>query len=416
MTLHCHSTFSQLDGIGLPEDHAQAAKEAGLDGLALTDHSLTSGWIGWEDAFQKEGLNPLFGVETYFAIDRHHKDKEALWGSTPAHMLLIAQSDEGLKNINRIVTDAYLEGFYGKPRTDFSVLREFSEGVIASTGCVSGPVGRFLSAGDLDRARSWIADAMEIFDGRFYLELQPHPFEEQIKLNKMLCDIDGSLGLNNLILTNDSHYPKLSDKPIQAVSNCIATKSTLANPAMSYDYDFHVKSYEQIYKELQEHTGVDEECAAQAVENTKRLLTETRVSLPRGLNLTPEWPNAVEDLDRLLEQGFNRKVRGDFDTYRKRLQYERKIIVSKGFAEYFLVVADMVQAAKDRGVFVGSGRGSAGGSLVAYLLDITEVDPIKWDLGFERFISPERGGYKMTFHNATEITELKNWYEERVGA
>lgn len=408
MTLHCHSTFSRLDGIGLPSDHANAAKEQGLDGLAITDHALTSGWLQWEEALRKSGLNPLFGVETYFAPDRKVKTKDSTWGSNPAHLLLIAKNREGLKNINKIVTDSHLEGFYGKPRTDFSFLREHSEGVIATSSCVSGPVGKYFGAGDLDRARDWIATADEIFED-FYLELQPHPFDQQIELNKFLT----SFGLP-LICTNDSHYARSTDAKFQEISVCVSTGSKLSDEKrMTYDFDFSVKSYGQIWRELQEFTKVPEKFATEAIDNTKELLINTKVELPKGVSLTPDWPNAIEELRRLLTIGLNRKVPKDkIDEYKKRLRYEYDIVVSKGFAEYFLVVQDMVAAAKEKGVFVGCGRGSAGGSLIAYLLDITEADPVRWNLDMERFISPSRGGYEMSFHSATQITELMNWYEE----
>lgn len=410
MTLHCHSTFSQLDGIGLPERHAQAAKDQGLEGLAITDHALTSGWLRWEEAFKKEGLNPLFGVETYFAPDRHIKTKDSTWGSTPAHLLLLAKNREGLKNINRIVTDSYMEGFYGKPRTDLSVLREHSEGIIATSSCVSGPAAKYFLGGHIDGARSWIADMVDIFNDDFFLEIQPHPFEEQVRLNEFLCSMDLPL-----ICTNDSHYARTEDAPDQQISVCVATGKTLSDPnRMDYEYDFSVKGYEQIWEELQINTGVVESAATSAVENTRKLIQNTTVELPKGLSLTPDWDDAPQELRSLLTEGLERKVpKGKWNVYKKRLRYEYDVVVPKGFAEYFLVVADMVRAAKKSGVFVGAGRGSAGGSLIAYLLDITEVDPIKWDLNMERFISPSRGGYEMSFHSATEITEMMNAYEER---
>lgn len=408
MTLHCHSTYSQLDGIGLPEAHASAAKEQGLDGIAITDHALTGGWLRWEKAVRAEGLNPLFGVETYFAPDRHLKTKESTWGSSPSHLLLIAKNQEGLKNINRIVSDSYMEGFYGKPRTDFSVLREHSEGIIATSSCIGGPSGKYFQNGELDKAMGWIADAQDIFGGDFYLEIQPHPFEEQIAYNKFLV----SLG-EQLICTNDSHYARPEDSKDQEVSVCVTTGKLLSDPnRMAYSHDFSIKGYNQIWEELQGFTDVPENAATSAVENTKKIIQETRVEIPKGLSLAPDWPDAANELYRLLSEGLGRKVpRKKRVTYSKRLRYEYDIIVSKGFSEYFLVVADMVSAAKERGVFVGCGRGSAGGSLIAYLLDITEVDPIRWNLDMERFISPSRGGYEMSFHSATEITELMNEYE-----
>ncbi len=364
----------------------------------------------WEKAMKSEGLNPLFGVETYFAPDRRIKTKESTWGSNPSHLLLIAKNETGLKNINRIVSDSYMEGFYGKPRTDFSVLSEFNEGIIATSSCISGPVGKYFLDGDLDRARSWIAEAQDIFEDNFYLEIQPHPFDEQIRFNKFLV----SLG-EQLICTNDSHYARPEDAKDQKISVCVTTGKLLSDPnRMSYSHDFSVKGYNQIWEELQGFTDVPENAATQAIENTRKIIQNTKVSLPKGLSLAPEWHNAKQELYDLLSDGMEKKVpQNRWGEYGKRLRYEYDIIVTKGFAEYFLVVADMVRAAKDRGVFVGCGRGSAGGSLIAYLLDITEVDPIRWNLDMERFISPSRGGYEMSFHSATEITELMNEYEER---
>ncbi len=409
MTTHCHCTFSRLDGIGLPKDHAIAAREQGLDGLGLTDHAITAGHLEWEEAMKNEGINPLFGVETYFAPDRTIKSKDSVWGANPAHLLLLAKNQEGLRNINKIVTDSHLEGFYGKPRTDFSFLRDHSEGIIATSSCVSSPVGKYLASGDLDHARDWVVTAQEIFGEDFYLELQPHPFDLQIELNKFLI----SLGIP-LVCANDSHYARPEDARYQEISVCVATGTTLSDEnRMRYEFDFSVKSYETIWKELQSLTKVPESAATEAINNTSRLLKETKVEIPKGVSLTPDWPNANQELKSLLDRGLAKKIPQEkWDNYKKRLRYEYDIVVSKGFAEYFLVVQDMVAAAKKQGVFVGCGRGSAGGSLIAYLLDITEADPVRWNLDMERFISPSRGGYEMSFHSATEITQLMNEFEE----
>lgn len=358
----------------------------------------------------------------------------ARWGATPAHLLLVAKTEVGLKSINRIVYDAYLNGFYGKARTDWSFLRDHAEGVIATTGCVSGPVGRYLypetkeknketkkmevikHEPDYDKARDWLRNGLDVFGDNFFLELQPHDFDKQKGLNEFLCNFAVNQGLEDrLILTNDAHYPTIDDKDTQKISNCVATKSTLENPKMSeaYEHDLYVKSYDQIGEELVRISEVDDNLVAHAIDNTRKIITKTKVKLPRGLNLVPEWPNAAQDLKRLLKDGFKRKVpKSNKQVYNDRLNYEYKLFVNKGFAEYFLVVADMVREAKKRGVFVGCGRGSAGGSLVAFLLDITEVDPIKWNLDLERFMAPNRGGYEMAFHSATEITELINELEE----
>lgn len=407
--------FSSLDGIGTPEEHALAAKEQGLVGLGISDHGLNSGWYHMEKACREYDLNFLPGVETYFTPDRHVKDKNTGFGVNPAHLLLIAQNERGARNIHKIVSSSFIQGFYGKPRCDWDLLERFNEGLIATSTCLGGPVGKYMRVNDMDRARDWVVRMHNIFEDRFYLELQPHPIPEQIELNRFLLSIPDI----PKIVTNDSHYPTPESSEIQAISACIATKSTLRNPAITYDHDYSIKSLEQIEREIHEIQEASLEEIGEALSNTHRILSETNVELPKGLPLNPGWDNAESDLRTHLTDGFKRKVSPKFSKekkreYKERLRYEYDLICTKGFAEYFLVVEDMIRAAKDRHVMVGVGRGSAGGSLMSYLLDITEVDPIKWNLPMERFMSPHRGGWDMTFHKHKEITELTEAYWERM--
>lgn len=406
--------FSALDGIGLPEQHVKAAKEAGLPGMAITDHGLNSGWYHMEDSCKKENMNFLPGVESYFSPDRHIKEKDHGFGSHPAHILLLATNLQGVKNIYKIVSSSFIEGFYGKPRCDWDLLKKFNEGIIATSGCVSGPVGKYVLKDDYDRARNWIVEMQKIFEDRFYLEFQPHPFDELLTLNNFLSTIPDI----ERVLTNDSHYPTSDDSVPQQISACIATKSTLKNPAITYAHDFSIKSFDQLIEGMS-HIGFSGDYIDQAAQTAYNILGNNHVKLPKGIKLNPGWPNAEHDLDAHLREGWNQKIRYKFSgekkrEYKARLKYEYDLICTKGFAEYFLVVEDMINAAKKRDVMVGCGRGSSGGSLMSYLLGITEIDPIKWDLPMERFMSPHRGGWKMTFHNHKEITEITEAYWEEV--
>lgn len=407
--------FSALDGIGEPEEHVDAAIEAGLPGMAISDHALNSGWYQMEKACKKKDLNFIPGVESYFTPDRHVKEKDQGFGSHPAHLLLLAFSQKGIKNLYRMISSSYIEGFYGKPRIDWDLLERFNEGIIATSGCVGGPVGRYIRYDDYDRARNWIVRMQDIFGKRFYLELQPHPFPEQVELNQFLM----SIGDVQRVITNDSHYPTPESKELQQISACIATKSTLSKPAIVYQHDFSIKSLDKLYEEMG-NIGFFGNEIDDALNNTLNLLEAINVDLPHGISLNPGWNNAKKDLDEHLRDGWQRKIKPLFSgekkrEYLERLTYEYDLICTKGFAEYFLVVEDMINAAKKRDVMVGVGRGSSGGSLMSYLLDITEIDPIKWNLPMERFMSPHRGGWRMTFHDNKEITELTEWYWEELG-
>lgn len=412
MPLHSHTTFSMMDGLGSCEEHAEVAKEVGLKGMACSDHASTSSWYRWEAACKSVGINPVFGVESYWVEDRTQKDR------SNCHLLFLAKSTEGLKTINRLCTDAVLSGFYYKPRTDWELLEKHNQDIVCTTSCVAGPLGHYLlKEKNPDKARDWLLRAQRIFGEDIYLELQPHPFGEQLELNKFLC----SLGDNfKLIAANDSHYPRPEDKDDHDMSVCVATKARRSDEnRLRYEYDFSVKSLEQLYEELQKYGGVSDNDAAEAVDNAKYLSENLRVELSKGLPLTPSYDDPARQLEKLTVEGWNKRVKPTIPAdmcaeYKQRISREIKLFKDKGFAEYFLVVAEMVQAAKERGVYVGPGRGSAAGSLVCYCLGITEVDSIFWDLSLERFMAPHRGGLIMDMDvNAEEITSLENMWRER---
>ncbi len=394
--------------------------------MAITDHGTTSGWYLYEKAARKAGINPVFGVEAYWVPDVTHK-KDGEFGLSPSHLVLLAKNEKGIRSINEIQTASNTErAFYGKARCDNSILRNHSEGVVALSACLAGAVGKYLKSNQVHKAREWIKEMYDIFGDNFYLELQPHNMDEQRELNRFLYTMRGTD--IKFVVTTDSHYPYPKDWETRLISYSLSVGKRLeevlddtSDRRYPYEHTYHVKGYQELYEDLwNHHSGVlPDEFIADAMRNTHRLTHELKVELPKGMSLMPLWKgNAKKDLYDRLQKGYEQKIlnRGGVwnDEYVERLRYEYELIVTKGFSEYFLVVSDMVEAAKEMGIMVGVGRGSAGGSLVSYLLDITEVDPIRWNLPLERFLSPHRGGFEMSFHGPTEITKLHKKYIREV--
>lgn len=412
MGIHAHTTFSAFDGLGQPIEHLEAARDAGLPGLAITDHGTTSGWYSFEEAAGEVGLNPLFGVEAYYCPDASIKDKDEGFGTRPAHLIILAKNERGLRSINSIITRSYAEGFYVKARCDARMLAENREGIIVTSACVGGPVGKYLESGDHQRARSFIREMVSIFGEDFFLEIQPHDMPEQRALNEFLAK--GYYGKVPFVIGNDSHYPRKGDRRDHRILLAASTNTSEDDPVYSYDHDFWVKSLDDTALTAgKNHPYLPKGLLEEATSNVERMLSGIRVSLPKQLTLTPSvGENAIESFRRSVEKGFREIVareglsRQERSAYIDRLSYEMRIIEDKGFVDYFLVVSDTIALAKRSGVMVGIGRGSVGGSLVAYCLGITSVDPIKWSLPFERFMPPHRGGYEMTFHGPDEVYEI----------
>lgn len=390
MPIHSHTTFSLLDGLGNPGRHLDAVKNAGLPGYAMTDHRSSGGWYQFDETFSNAGVNLVKGVEGYFTPDRHEKHKETI----TAHLVMLAKNETGLKNINRIITRSNAEGFYGYPRCDYEVLKDHHEGVITTSSCVAGMAGRYIERDEPALARDHLVRMQEIFGEDFYLELQPHPFGLQDKVNDFLINFSQPGGDFPYVISNDSHYPFEEDKPHHEVSVCVAIKRTLSDEnRMKYEHGFHIKGFDELYEDFSRR-GIPNPYIESAIENTKNILIATKVPLPQGLSILPEWPNAEFELKQHLDRGiirrFNEIDKSRWKEYSDRLRYEFDLIRRKGFCEYFLVVRDVIAAAHSLGVYVAPGRGSVGGSLLAYVLGITEVDPIRWNLSFERFLSPHR--------------------------
>jgi DNA polymerase-3 subunit alpha len=405
--------------------------------MAVTEHAHTGSWYAFEKAAKEVGIKPIFGVETYWVPQRKVKGPTLNvenFGMQPAHLLLLAKNQKGISSLNRLVSASYEpEAYYRKPRTDWELLERYNEGVIATSACLSGPPAKYIleqsyAAGGNKKpvkttpsekdAANWIYRMKDIFGEDFYLELQPHDIKDQIILNEYLASYR-SAGFE-FIVTNDSHYPTAPEWYSRLIRLAISRGSTVKREMKTYPYDneFHIKSLNELYREMKKnHHGLGKDVVIEALEKTRELTQTIDVSLAHGLSLMPDYDgegDAPTEFKRRLRLGYEKKIinvprhHADPETYKERMRSEWRMMTSKGFSEYFLSVADAVDAAKNIGLMVGVGRGSAGGSLACYLLDITEVDPIRWDLPLERFLSPHRGGINLSFHTPSIITRAAN--------
>jgi DNA polymerase-3 subunit alpha len=386
--LHCHSEYSLLDGANRIDGLIRRAKEFEQPALAITDHgNLHAAWEFQDDA-KKAGLKPIIGMEAYVAIgSRHEKTRQA---NTKAyyHLVLLARDLVGYRNLIKLSSLAYTEGFYSKPRVDRDLLAQFNEGIIVSSACLAGEVAQRLMGDDVDGAReaaSWYAN---LFKDRYYLEVQAHHSEGQAKLNAGIFSLAKELGLP-VVATNDSHFLRAEDHDAHDVLLCIGLGKDRNDPGrMHYDRGLYFKNTNEIAAFFPNNPEV--------LENTLRIADEVNVPFKKTYHL-PAFPlpaaatSENELLMRLAEAGAVERYGDPLPAnVRERLDYELGVITKTGYAGYFLIVADFIKAARDRGIPVGPGRGSAAGSLVAYSLRITDVCPLKFDLLFERFLNPER--------------------------
>lgn len=388
--LHTHSHYSLLDGLGTIDGLIAEAKRQGATALALTDHGTMYGVIEFYQKCKKAGIKPIIGVETYIAPnslhDRNSKEK-------PYHLILLAENNEGYKNLLKLVSIAHLEGFYYKPRIDWETLKKYSNGLIASTACLNGPLARHILAKQNDTAEKNLQLLLNIFDkDHLFIELQNRRRPEQGIANKGLINLAHQYNLD-LIATNDIHYVKSEDDQAQDVLLCIQTKQKQADQnRMSYlGEDFSMFSEEKV-RELFGDTP-------EVVANTEKIAERCNVEIELGKIQLPKYdlPNGItpeQELERLcaigVEKRYGQKINELPQATQERLKYELSIIARTGYAAYFLIVQDFVNWAKDNKIIVGPGRGSAAGSLVSYLIGITNIDPIKYDLLFERFLNPDR--------------------------
>ncbi|MDP3962985.1 MAG: DNA polymerase III subunit alpha, partial [bacterium] len=388
--LHTHSHYSLLDGLSKISDLVAHTKELKMDAIALTDHGAMYGVIEFYQKAKKAGIKPIIGEEFYITAG-NMADKRSKIDDQRYHLTVLAKNAAGYANLMKLSTLAHLEGFYYKPRVDHAALAKHAEGLIALSGCLNGEIPKALLSGDYARAKSLAVEYRRIFgEGNFFLEIQRHKnLKEQDEVNAGLLKLAEDLAIG-LVATCDSHYLRKEDSETQDVLVCIQTNQSLAREERlsMKDNDFSLKSPEEmaeLFKDLPE-----------AIENTARIADMCNVEIELGKIQLPKYDVPAEYNDntylrKLCEEGFAyRYGKTITPELTKRLDYELGVIEKTGFASYFLIVQDFVNWAKAQGIVVGPGRGSAAGSIVSYLLKITNLDPIQHDLLFERFLNPER--------------------------
>lgn len=391
VNLHGHSHYSLLDGFGSPKEIVKRAKELGYPAAALTDHGVTYGLIELYEAAKEAGIIPVLGCEFYVA-PRTRFDKDPKLDVKPYHLTILAENNEGYKNLLEMVSKAHLEGFYYRPRIDYGLLKAHSKGLIVLSGCLAAHLPRSILSGNEEEVHRVIKEHIDMFGkDSYFLEMQDHPLiENQQIVNARIKELAKEYGLG-LVVTNDSHYPRPEDKDIHDVLLCIQTQANLSDEnRMRYTGDFSIRAVEDLLKAFPD--------CPEAISNTVKIAERCKVEFDFDNNLipsfaTPQLEKPEVYLRMLCEEGL--KVRFPDEAvigpeYFERLNFELDIVHKMGFDTYFLIVHDFVKYAKDNGIIVGPGRGSAAGSIIAWTLRITDMDPIAHGLFFERFLNPER--------------------------
>ena len=386
--LHVHTEYSLLDGSAKIKGLLARCKELGMDSLAITDHGAMYGVVEFYKAAKEIGVKPILGCEVYVAPGSR-LSREPGENGNYYHLVLLAETEEGYHNLMKLVSLGFLEGFYYKPRVDVELLRKYHKGLIASSACLAGPVARTILNVSYEKAKETALLYQDIFgEGNFFLELQDHGIAEQKLVNRQLLRMHEETGIP-LICTNDSHYIRREDAEAHDILLCIQTQKTVNDEnRMRYAGEaFYLKSP----AEMEELFGNVPEC----MENTQKIAERCNVELRFHEYKLPHFPlpageTAPGYLRRLCREGLARRYPGEPEELQKRLDYELSVIETMGYVDYFLIVWDFIHYAKNKGISVGPGRGSAAGSLVAYCLDITTIDPIRYNLIFERFLNPER--------------------------
>ena len=388
--LHVHSHYSLLDGLAKIDDLLDCVKESGMDSVALTDHGVLYGAVEFFKKAKAKGIKPIIGSEVYVAIEGMHQRRPNI-DDKRYHLILLAKNEEGYKNLVKLISKAHLEGFYYKPRIDEELLKEHSKGLICLTACIQGKIPRLILSKKIEQAEKLCQKYQEIFGkDNFYLELQHHPnIPEQKTVNKGLIAISKKYNIP-LVATNDVHYLKTEDTEAQDILMLINTGANPNDPERLTlkSSDFSMKKPEKMAEDFKD--------IPEAIENTQKISQSCNFEFELGKVKLPyfEVPNGKTPDDFLKElcyQGLEKRFGSNSDKETTdRLEYELSVIKETGFASYFLIVQDFVNWAKNNRIIVGPGRGSVGGSLVAYLTNITNVDPLKNNLLFERFLNPER--------------------------
>ena len=386
--LHVHSEYSLLDGACRIGSMMDRVKELGQDAIALTDHGVMYGCIDFYKKAKETGIKPIIGCEVYVAR-RGMEDRIYGVDNEAYHLVLLCKDRTGYENLCYLVSQAYLKGFYGKPRVDLKLLRERHEGLIALSACLAGAIAQDLLQEDYDAARSYALELKDIFgEDNFYLELQDHGIPEQRAVNQGIMRLSRELNLP-LVVTNDAHYLRREDSVIQDVLLCIQTGKTVDDPKrMKFQTDeFYLKSEEELRQLFPN--------CPEAFENTAKIAQRCNLDFEFHKYHLPSFPvpegyTNEEFFRKLCEDGFSQRYENPPKEYRERLEYEIGVISRMGYVNYYLIVWDFIRYAKESGIPVGPGRGSGAASIVAYCLHITEVDPMQYGLIFERFLNPER--------------------------
>ena len=387
--LHVHTEYSLLDGSNKIKEYVARVKALGMDSAAITDHGVMYGVINFYREAKNQGINPILGCEVYVAPNSRF-DREVTGGEDRYyHLVLLAENNEGYANLMKIVSKGFVEGYYYKPRVDKEVLREYHSGIIALSACLAGEVSRYLMKGLYEEAKKAALEYRDIFgEDHFYLELQDHGLPDQALVNQQLLKMSQETGIE-LVATNDVHYTYAEDEKAHDILLCIQTGKKLSDEnRMRYEGG-------QYYVKSEEEMGALFPYALQALDNTQKIADRCFVEIEFGVTKLPKYDvpsgyTSWEYLQKLCYEGLEKRYGERADELRERLDYELGTIKNMGYVDYFLIVWDFIKYAKDHGIAVGPGRGSAAGSIVSYCLEITTIDPIRYQLLFERFLNPER--------------------------
>lgn len=387
--LHVHTEYSLLDGSNKIKEYVARVKELGMDSAAITDHGVMYGVIDFYKAAKEAGINPIIGCEVYVAPNSRFDRENTPGEDRYYHLVLLAENNTGYANLMKIVSKGFVDGYYYKPRVDMEVLRRYHEGIIALSACLAGEIPRAISKGNYDAAKEAALRYLDCFgEGNFFLELQDHGIPEQRNVNQQLYRMGQELGIG-FVATNDVHYTYAQDAEPHDILLCIQTGKKLADEdRMRYEGgQYYVKSEEQMAALFP--------YAKEAIENTQKIADRCHVEIEFGVTKLPQFtvPDGEDSwsyLNRLCNEGLQKRYPGHYEELQERLSYELGVIRKMGYVDYFLIVWDFIRYAREHDIMVGPGRGSAAGSLVSYAMGITNIDPIKYSLLFERFLNPER--------------------------
>ena len=387
--LHVHTEYSLLDGSNKINEYVARVKELGMNSAAITDHGVMFGCIDFYRAAKAAGIKPILGCEVYVAPGSRFDREVGQAEDRYYHLVLLAENNHGYENLMKIVSKAFVDGFYYKPRVDMELLKEYHEGIIALSACLAGEVTKNITRGMYEEAKSAALRYEEIFGkGNFFLELQDHGIPQQQRVNQQLLRMSQETGIA-LVATNDVHYTYDTDAEAHDILLCVQTRKLLSDEnRMRYEGgQYYVKSPEEM-AELFPYIP-------EALENTQKIADRCEVEIEFGVTKLPKFDvpapyTSWEYLNKLCYDGLKERYSGDLTELEKRLEYELGVIKTMGYVDYFLIVWDFIRFARDHDIMVGPGRGSAAGSLVSYTLGITKLDPIKYNLLFERFLNPER--------------------------